>query len=212
MKELDDFVHQHLDELKFPPLIASVEKAGLGNAGPESLAEAAQRAQIERMREYARAHLNDPLVKANQNLLPQAGAESWTAGGNCDFTSFIWWAIGGGIAFPGLLPLAFLFGGKGKDWAAWATFVSVLAGSFVVDPKKIVGSPEFKLEKTPIGWVKKGPARFSLTMAGAGPAGGISMSFSSITGTYWGLLTGYAPGIGYVGINGECELVWQGFA
>jgi hypothetical protein len=48
-------------------------------------------------------------------------------------------------------------------------------------------------------------------MAGAGPAGGISMSFSSISGTYWGLLTGYAPGIGYVGINGECELVWQGF-
>ena len=80
MKELDDFVHQHLDESKFPPLIASVEKAGLGNAGPESLAEAAQRAQIERMRAYARAHLNDPLVKANQNLLPQAGAESWTAG------------------------------------------------------------------------------------------------------------------------------------
>lgn len=211
MKELDDFVHQHLDQSNFPPLIADVGKAALKHAGLESTIDTAQRAQIERMRAYARVHPNDPLVKANLDLLPDANAESWTAGGNCDFTSFIWWAIGGGIAFPGLIPLGFLFGGKGKDWAAWATFVSVVAGSFVVDPKKIALSPEFKLEKTPIGWVRKGPARFSLTMAGAGPAGGISMSFSSIDGTYWGLLTGYAPAIGYVGINGECKLVWQGF-
>ena len=67
------------------------------------------------MRAYAHVHPNDPLVKANLDLLPDANAESWTAGGNCDFTSFIWWAIGGGIAFPGLIPLGFLFGGKGEE-------------------------------------------------------------------------------------------------
>ena len=41
MKELDDFVHQHLDQSNFPPLIADVGKAALKHAGLESTIDTA---------------------------------------------------------------------------------------------------------------------------------------------------------------------------
>lgn len=212
MKELDDFLRQQLDPSKFPALIASAEKPAPKNAELQSQVDAAHRAQIQRIRDYAKANPGNPLVKANQHLLPEASGESWVATGNADMTSFYWWALGGGIAFPGLIPLAFLFGGKGSSWKAWTTFVSVIGGSFVVDPRKIVSSSEFRLEKDPvIGWVKKGPCNFALSEGGVGPAGGISMTFWSTSGMFWGTLGGYAPGIGGCDISGQLELLWQGF-
>jgi hypothetical protein len=213
MKQIESFLNQQVDTSNFKALLAGAEKAGLNDPKIESAIDAAQRAEFERIRNYAKGHPGDDFVQANQGLLQQEGlkVETWTAAGNASMTSFVWWALGGGVAFPGQIPLAFLFGAKGGPAWALSTFTSVIAGSFVVDPKKIVNSDEFRLEKTPIGWVKKGPCNFQLSEGGVGPAGGITISFYSSTGTYWGVLTGIAPGIGGASVSGEAELVWQGF-
>ena len=208
LKVLDDVIAEHMDLAKFAPLIEAAGKHANLKAGADG-----SHSQLDLIRNYAKANPHDPLVEAARanNLLSEAGGETWIAAGNISLSSFYWWAVGGGLAFPGVIPLAFLFGGKGHDWKAWSTFVSVVAGSFVIDPKVIANFPEFHLEKTPIGWVKKGPCNFSLSEGGVGPAGGVNMQLWSTSGIYWGSVGGIAPGIGGVSISGQLDLVWQGF-
>jgi hypothetical protein len=207
MKESDDFLRQRLDPSNFEAMTATDAQM---DSKLESEVQAAMQAEIGRIREFAKAHPDHEFAKANQHVL-EAPAETWTGIGNVDMSGFIWWAVGGGLAFPSLAPLGFLFGAKGgPDWSV-GVFAAVIGGSFILDPKKIANSPEFKLEKTPIGWVKKGPCNFNLSGGGLGPAGGVSMNFYSSTGVYWGAFGGYAPAFGGGSVSGQAELVWQGF-
>ena len=132
LKVLDDVIAEHMDLAKFAPLIEAAGKHANLKAGADG-----SHSQLDLIRNYAKANPHDPLVEAARanNLLSEAGGETWIAAGNISLSSFYWWAVGGGLAFPGVIPLAFLFGGKGHDWKAWSTFVSVVAGSFVIDPK-----------------------------------------------------------------------------
>ena len=207
MKKIAEALNQHLDHANFEALIANAKKADL----TELALTATDHVEVKRILGYAKSHPDAEFVQANAELVAKNGkVETWAAFGNANMSSFIWWALGGGVAFPGEAPLAFLFGASGgPDWAL-STFTSVIGGSFVVDPKMIVKSAEFKLEKSPIGWVKKGPCRFTLSEGGVG-AGEVNISFYSMSGTYWGTLSGVAGGIGGAGVHGEAELVWQGF-
>jgi hypothetical protein len=221
MSETSNVTGQNLD---FSALVSAAEKgasfsaltAAAANAAndPKLLSDAAAaNAPLERIRAYVKANPDNPLVKANQHLVPSIGAETWFATGNISLSSAYWWALGGGLAFPGQAPLAFLMGGNGKDWGAWATFTSVVAGSFVVDPKTIPALPEFKLVNTPIGWVKEGPCQITLS-GGAVGDGAVNMQFARMQehgGTYWGSVSGIAVGAGYAGFSGWITLQWQGF-
>jgi hypothetical protein len=209
MQELDDFVAKRLDPTNFDGLLASAKTAA-AEPNLQAHVEAAQ-AQVAQLTDYAKANASSPLVSASKDLLGEAGGESWIAIGNAEFTSFYWWAFGGGVSFSSELPLSFLFGGKGSSWGAWSTFSAPLVGgSFILDPKVIVSQPEFKLEQSGIGWVKKGPCNFALGQGGAG-AGDANIQFWGIDGKYWGSVNGPTGGIGGVSISGELELVWQGF-
>jgi len=162
MSKADDFLHRHLDVSNFAALRASAAQAAARDHKLKSAADAAFTAEIGRIKDYAKAHPDDDFTRANTDLVSRGvPATSWTAVGNVSFTSAMWWAIGGGLAFPEDLPLAFLFGGKGFGWGAWATFTSIVGGQFLVDPQVIAGYPEFVLENSPIGWVKKGPCNFT---------------------------------------------------
>jgi hypothetical protein len=210
MKELDDFLQQQLDPSNFKTLTATAPQQ---DPKLEAEVQAAIQAEIGRIRDFAKAHPDHEFAKANQHVLEEAAvaAETWTGVGSVNMSGFIWWAVGGGLAFPSLAPLGFLLGAKGgPNWAVGA-FTAVIGGSFILDPKKIANSSEFKLEKTPIGWVKKGPCNFNLSGGGIGPAGGVSMNFYSTSGVYWGAFGGYAPSFGGASVSGQAELVWQGF-
>jgi hypothetical protein len=162
MKELDDFLRTTLDSYSKAPIAAASMDAGL-----VSKVDAAQRAQIERLRDYAKAHPDNALVKANQHLLPQLDDQTWTAAGNASMTSFIWWALGGVIGFPGT-PFSFTFSGKGgPNWAA-ATFTAVMGGKFTVSPGQIANSPS---------------CNFNLAEGGLGIASGIVMNLWGTDGT-----------------------------
>jgi len=221
MSETDNVTGQNLD---FSALVAAAEKgasfsaltAAAENAANDPKlrsAAAAANAPLERIRAYVKANPDNPLVKANQHLVPKVGGETWIATGNISLSSAYWWALGGGLAFPGQVPLAFLMGGTGKDWGAWATVTSVVAGSFVVNPKTIPALPEFKLVNTPIGWVKEGPCQITISVL-SGVDGAVNMQFARMPeygGTYWGSVGGITVGVGYAGFSGWITLQWQGF-
>src|SRR5258706_1927115 len=165
----DKFLNEYLDTANFGSLLSSAATPATQDAQHAAAAQAELHAEIKRITDYAKAHPDDEFVDANKKLISQGvGAETWTGVGNVSMTSFAWWTVGGGIAFPGLAPLAFLFGAKGgPNWAA-TSFTSVVGGSFVVNPKDIANSSEFHLEKIGIGWVRKGPCNFTLAQGGVG--------------------------------------------
>jgi hypothetical protein len=209
MKELDDFLSQQLDPSNFEALTATAQSQ---DPQIEAMVQATIQAEIGRIRDFAKAHPDHEFTKANEHVLgEEVAAETWAAVGNASLSGFIWWAVGGGLAVPSQAPLGFLFGAKGGPSWAVGGFTSVIGGNFILDPKRIANSKEFKLEKTPIGWVKKGPANFNLSGGGIGPAGGVSMNWYSSSGVYWGAFGGYAPSFGGGSVSGQAELVWQGF-
>jgi hypothetical protein len=187
--------------------------------------DAALRADVQRIRDYAAVNPDDEFVKANEHLLlkerpsirrfqsaasvqaavASSALETWTCGGSANMSGFVWWALGGTVMFAP--PLGFLFGASGgPDWAL-STFTSGIAGSFVVDPQKIRDT-EMHPEDSGVGTVFKGKCRFQLSQGGAG-AGGIRISFYSTNGTYWGLLGGVTAGLGGASVSGECDLAWS---
>ena len=173
---------------------------------------AAANTQIEQLKEYAKRTPDGELVAANQEVL-KAGAASttWSAGpGNFSVSSFYAWAIGGGVPFLGEAPLAFLFGGSGKSWGAWATGTAVIGGSFVLDPNAICLSNDFHTENSPIGVVRKGTCNFTASGGGAGISE-VNISFYSNGGTYWGTLSGTGALVGGLSVEGQLELTWQGW-
>lgn len=200
-----------LDVANFATLDADAKKAVSNQAQLKSANEAAVRAQIEQLRGYAKANPGGKLVSANKHLL-EGAAETWTAGpGNFSITSAYGWAIGGGVPFLGLAPLSFLFGGKGESWKAWATGTTVTFGSFVQDPNKICLSNEFHTEDSPIGLVRKGYCNFTSSGGGAGVSETSLSFYSKATGAFWGTVTGTGALVGYFSVEGELELVWQGW-
>lgn len=212
MKELDQQLRQSLDVSNFKTLLANAEKPVPDEAQLKAAHETAFRAQIDQIKEYAKVNADGELVQANRDLLDQgASVETWTAGpGNLSITSTYKWAIGGGVPFPGQVPLAFLFGGTGESWKAWATGATVSLGSFVQDPNKICLSNEFHTEDSPIGKVRKGKCNFTSSGGGAGISE-VNISFYSTSGTFWGTLSGTGALVGYYSIEGQLELVWQGW-
>jgi hypothetical protein len=206
----DQEVLKSLDVANFATLDADAKKAVANEAQLRSANEAAVRAQIDQIKEYAKSDPDGPLVQANRDLL-QGAAETWTAGpGNFSITSTYKWAIGGGVPFLGLAPLSFLFGGTGQSWKAWATGATVIVGSFVVDPNKVCLSKEFHTEDSPIGKVRKGLCNFTASGGGVGVSG-ITISFYSTSGAFWGTLGGSGAIIGGFSVEGQLELVWQGW-
>lgn len=200
-----------MKELDFGALVANAEKPVPNEAALRAAHEATLRTQIDQIHQYAKLNADGPLVQANRDLLDEGSLETWIAGpGNFSISSTYKWAIGGGVAFPGELPLGFLFGGTGSSWAAWATGTTVIVGSFVQDPNKICLSNEFHTEDSPVGMVRKGHCKF--TASGGGIGGSFTtISFYSRSGTFWGTLTGTGVVVGGFSVEGELELVWQGW-
>jgi len=190
----------------------SVIEAAQKDANLESAVDAALRAEIERIQDFAEANPDAEITKANQHLLGGGNmsfgageTETWKCGGSVNMSSFGWWAVGGTVMFAP--PLAFMFGGKGgPDWAA-STFTSGILGSFVVDPQTI-RDKEMRPEGSGVGTVYKGRCKFQLGQLGAG-AGAVRISFYSLSGTYWGLLGGVSGGLGGASVSGELDLVWS---
>jgi len=203
---------QYLDVANFATLAANAKTAVPNEAQLRSENDAAVRAQIDQIKAYAKSNPNGKLVQANRHLLQlDAAAETWTAGpGSFSVSSFYAWAIGGGVPFLGQVPLSFLFGGTGDSWKAWATGTSVIVGSFVVDPNQVCLSNEFHTEESKIGLVRKGPCNFTASGGGVGVSG-ITISFYSTSGTYWGTLGGSGAIIGGFSVEGQLELIWQGW-
>lgn len=202
-----------LSALDHATLQARVEEArsvtGAVPRDPALAAEinAALRAEVKRIQEFALANPDTEFAKANQGLLlgaakAEAETESWVAGGSVNLTSFVWWAVGGTVMFKP--PLAFMFGGKGGPAWAMSSFTSAILGSFVVDPNRI-RTEQMRWDER--DKVYKGKCKFQLGQLGLG-AGAVRISFYSLNGTYWGMLGGIAGGIGGVGITGELDLVW----
>jgi hypothetical protein len=212
MKELDQHLRQSLDVSNFKTLAAHADKTVPDEAQLKAAHEAAFRVQIDQIKEYAKNNADGELVHANRELLDQGAAvETWAAGpGNFSITSAYGWALGGGVPFLGQAPLSFLFGGKGESWKAWATGTTVTLGSFVQDPNKICLSKEFHTEDSPIGKIRKGFCNFTSSGGGAGISE-INISFYSTSGTFWGTLSGTGALVGYFSVEGQLELVWQGW-
>ena len=210
MTALAQQIQHSLDIANFATLAEHAKKPVPNEAQIKSANQAAVRTQIDQIKLYAKDNPNGALVKANSELL-EGAAETWTAGpGDFSIASAYGWAIGGGIPFLGLVPLGFLFGGKGESWKAWATGTTVCLGTWVVDPNKVCLSNEFKTEKTPIGFVRKGFCKFVASGGGAGISE-TSCSFYSNSGTFWGTVTGTGVLAGYFSVEGQFELVWQGW-
>lgn len=212
MNELDQHLRQSLDVSNFKILTANTDKPIPNEAQLKAAHQAAFHAQIEQIRGYAKNNPNGELAHANRGLLEQGAAlETWTAGpGNFSISSAYAWAIGGGVPFLGQAPLSFLFGGTGKSWKAWATGTAVTLGSFVQDPNKICLSNEFHTEDSPIGKVRKGLCNFTSSGGGAGISE-VNISFYSTSGTFWGTLSGTGALVGGFSVEGQLELVWQGW-
>jgi hypothetical protein len=211
-KELEQHLQQSLDVSNFKTLEANASKPISNEAQLKSASEQAIHTQIDQIKQYATLVPDGELVHANSDLLtPGAALETWTAGpGDFSISSAYGWAIGGGVPFPGLLPLSFLFGGTGKSWKAWATGTCVTAGSFVQDPNKICLSKDFHTEDSGIGKVRKGFCNFVASGGGAGISE-VNISFYSTGGTFWGTLAGTGLLAGYFSVEGQLELVWQGW-
>ena len=203
---------QYLDVANFATLAANAKTPIPNEAQLRSENDAAVRAQIDQLKEYAKSNPNGKFAQANRDLLQQgAAAETWTAGpGSFSVASVIDWAIGGGVPFLGQAPLSFLFGGKGWSFKAWATGTAVIGGSFVVDPNTVCLSNEFQTEDSKIGVVRKGPCNFTASGGGVGVSG-MTISFYSTGGTYWGTLGGSGAIVGGFSVQGQLELVWQGW-
>jgi hypothetical protein len=185
MKELDDLERSMRDSVKAPSATASMDP------GVMAKVEAAQRAQIQRLRDYAKSHPDDALVKASQHLLPQADAPTWNAIGGMALTSFIWWSTSGAIGFPNRG--GFGFSGKGgPNWAATSFTAPLIGGKFTVDPLNIAGSPQ---------------CNFYIGEGGFG-TGVLVMNFWGMDGTPWGTVGGPVSGIGGGGITGILQLTW----
>jgi hypothetical protein len=212
MNVQDRFLKQRLDTSNFVGLRANAGVPVSNEAELKSASEVALRAQIDQLKKYAKSDPDGVLVDANRNILQAEGAnETWMAGpGDFSITSLYAWALGGGVMFPGEAPLGFLFGGKGESWRAWATGTIVILGSFVVDPQQIVRSSEFHEEDSPIGRVRKGLCNFTASGGGAGISG-VTISFYSLSGTFWGTLNGTGALVGGFSLEGQLELVWQGW-
>jgi hypothetical protein len=208
----DQHIHQNLDVANFATLAANAQKAVPNEAQLRSANEAAVRQQINHIKEYAKSNPDGELVHANRHLLGQGAAlETWTAGpGNFSITSAYGWALGGGVPFLGLAPLGYLFGGKGESWKAWATGATVTLGSFVVNPNTVCLSKEFHTENSPIGMVRKGFCNFTASGGGVGISE-TNISFYSTSGAFWGTVTGTGALVGYFSVEGQLELVWQGW-
>jgi hypothetical protein len=212
MKDLDQHVRQSLDVSNFKTLAANAEKPVPDEAKLKSANEAALQAQIDQIKEYAKNNADGELVQANRELLDQGAAvETWSAGpGDFSLASAYGWALGGGVPFLPQAPLGFLFGGKGESWKAWATGTLVIFGSFVQDPNKICLSNDFHTENSGIGMVRKGNCKFTASGGGLGISG-VTMSFYSTGGTFWGTLGGTGALAGGFSIEGQLELIWQGW-
>lgn len=213
-EEVELHLQQSLDVSNFETLVANASKPVANEAELKSATEQAVHAQIDQIKQYASLVPDGELVQANSHLLvptATATAETWTAGpGNFSVSSAYGWAIGGGVPFLGQAPLSFLFGGKGTSWKAWATGTCVTLGSFVVDPNKICLSKDFHDEDSPIGKVRKGFCNFTSSGGGAGISE-VNISFYSTGGAYWGTLSGTGALIGGFSVEGQLELVWQGW-
>jgi hypothetical protein len=203
---------QFLDVSNFKTLLEDAQKPLSNEAAITAASQAAINTQVERLTEYAKQDPDHELVAANQELI-KAGAASatWSAGpGNFSVSSFYAWALGGGVPFLGETPLAFLFGGTGKSWGAWATGTAVIGGSFVLDPNTICLSNDFKTEDSPIGVVRKGTCNFTASGGGAGISE-VNISFYSNSGTFWGTLSGSGALVGGLSVDGQLDLTWQGW-
>lgn len=110
---------QHLGVSNFKTLAALAEKPVPNEAQLKAAQEAVVRTQIDQIKQYAKVNPGGELALANKALLsPGAAAETWFAGpGNFSISSAYKWALGGGVPFPGQVPLSFLFGGTGDSWA-----------------------------------------------------------------------------------------------
>ena len=60
------------------------------------------------------------------------------------------------------------------------------------------------------GRVRKGPCNFTASGGGAGVSGS-TISFYSTKGAYWGTLSGTGAIVGGFSIEGQLDLVWQGW-
>jgi hypothetical protein len=189
----------------------------------EAEVDAALRADVQRIRDYAQVNPDDEFTQANEHLLPKTGralaarpaaihaavaaaaTETWKCGGSANLSGFVWWALGGTVMFAP--PLAFMFGATGGPDLALSAFTSGILGSFVVDPA-IIRDKEMRPEQSGVGTVYKGKCNFQLGQLGAG-AGAIRISFYSLAGTYWGLLGGVSGGLGGASLSGQCDLAWS---
>ena len=212
MNDLNQQLRQHLDVSNFKALLPNADKPLSNEAQLKAAHAAAFRTQIDQLKDYAKASPTGELVRANSALLKQgATVETWAAGpGNFSISSAYGWALGGGVPFLGQAPLSFLFGGTGESWKAWATGTCVTLGSFVQDPNKICLSSEFHTEDSPIGLVRKGKCNFTASGGGAGISE-VNISFYSNSGTFWGTLSGTGAVVGGFSLEGELDLVWQGW-
>jgi hypothetical protein len=192
MKELDDFLRQQTDLSNMKASIASAEKAAPKDL--QSQVDAAHRAQMERLRDYAKAHPNDPLVKANQHLLPAADGPKTPVIGNCAMTSFIWWALGGRLTFfqEPSQPSFSLHGRGGPNWAAATFSAPAIGGNFLVSPYEVKNSSQ---------------CNFSLFEGGIGMAA-LVIQLWSTSGTFWATVGGPAPGIGAASVSGTLQITW----
>lgn len=212
MLSLDQQLKQSLDVSNFKMLTENAEKPVSNEAELKAAHEAAFRTQIDQIQEYAKINPNGPLANANRALLAQGNSvETWIAGpGDFSLAGTYAWALGGGVPFPGMLPLGFLYGGTGESWKAWGAGTCVILGSFVQNPNTICLSNDFHEEDTPVGKIRKGFCKFTASGGGLGISG-VTISFYSTSGTFWGTLTGSGLFGGFFSIEGQLELVWQGW-
>lgn len=74
MKEVDQLLRQSLEVSNFKTLLANAEKPVPNEAQLKSANEAAVRAQIDQLKEYAKINAEGELVHANRDLLDQGAA------------------------------------------------------------------------------------------------------------------------------------------
>lgn len=106
--------------------------------------------KIESIRAFAAKNPDHPYTLANQEVLQlSAKAESWNGAGVLSMTGALWWALN--LSVDLAFPHTVIFNATGgPDWTI-AAFTSVVAGYFLVDPSRLGGEYDFRMQAASIG-------------------------------------------------------------
>lgn len=162
-----------------------VDQAAAANLEALKKKVALRRAEkIESIRAFAAQNPDHPYTLANEHVLQlSAESDSWNGAGVLSMTGALWWALN--LSVDLAFPHTVIFNATGgPDWTI-AAFTSVVAGYFLVDPSRLGGEYDFRMQAASIGlgeisidlYEKNGREIASFFGAAAG------LSASKLTGT-----------------------------